>query len=115
MSLSPKKIAFMLWLLLSLFICLVLGQLIVVLYAPTFLPPMKEWYSGLMPYRYLLPSQLLIIILFTKIALDISRGLGFWSQPKRRLGLWLRNFGIMYFLAMVVRYVLRMSWYPDER
>jgi hypothetical protein len=91
------------------------GQLVVVLYAPPFLPPMQEWYSGLMPYRYLLPSQVLIVVVFTKIALDIARGTGFWAQPKQPLGLWLRNFGIVYFLSMVVRYVLRMSWYPEER
>lgn len=76
---------------------------------------MKEWYSGLMPYEYLLPSLILIIILFTKINLDISRGSGFWAEPKPRLGLWLRNFGIIYFASMVVRYVLRMFWYPEER
>jgi hypothetical protein len=110
-----KRTAFFLWLLLVLFICRVLGQLIVVLYAPSFLPPVKEWYSGLMPYQYLLPSQILIIVLFTKINLDISRGVGFWAQPKQRLGFWLRNFGFVYFASMIVRYVLRMSWYPEER
>lgn len=110
-----KKSAPFLWLLLALFVCRVLGQLVVVLYAPPFLPPMKEWYSGLMPYEYLLPSLILIIILFTKINLDISRGSGFWAEPKPRLGLWLRNFGIIYFASMVVRYVLRMFWYPEER
>ena len=31
------------------------------------------------------------------------------------LFMWLRNFGIVYFLSMVVRYALRMSWYPEER
>jgi hypothetical protein len=76
---------------------------------------MQEWYSGLMPYRYLFPAQILIIVLFTKIALHISRGTGSWAHPKPTLGLWLRNFGIIYFLSMVVRYVLRMSWYPEER
>jgi hypothetical protein len=101
--------------LLALFLCRVVGQLVVVLYAPSFLPPMTEWYSGLMPYRYLFPSQILIIALFTKIALDITHRTGFWAHPKPTLGLWLRNFGVIYFLAMVVRYVLRMSWYPEER
>ena len=76
---------------------------------------MKEWYSGLMPYRYLLPCQILIIILFTKIAFDLTHGSGFWTHPKPTLGLWLKNFGIVYFLSMVVRYVLRKSWYPEER
>lgn len=104
-----------LWLLLALFVCRVLGQLLVALYAPTFLPPMEEWYSGLMPYHFLLPVQILIIGFFAKIAFDISRGIGFWAEPKPRLGLWLRNFGYLYFASMIVRYILRMTWYPEER
>lgn len=110
-----NKAAVVLWLTLILFIGRVLGQLAVVLYAPSFLPPMKEWYSGLMPYPYLLLSQILIIILFMKICLDITKGTGFFAQPNRKLGLGLRNFGIVYFIAMVIRYILRMSWYPEER
>ncbi len=112
---SARGTALVLWVLLALFLCRVVGQLVVVLYAPSFLPPMQEWYSGLMPYRYLLPAQILIIVIFTNIALDITRGTGVWAHQKPRLGLWLRNFGVIYFMSMVVRYVLRMSWHPEER
>ncbi len=115
MIFSKKQTAVALWILLTLFVFRVAGQLVVVLYSPAFLPPMKEWYSGLMPYQYLLPSQILIIIFFTKIALDISRGTGYWATQKPKLGLWLRNFGIVYLATMVVRYIIRMSLYPDER
>ena len=76
---------------------------------------MNDWYSGLLPYHYLLPAQILIIVIFAKIALDMTRGTGFWTQPRPALGLWLRNFGVVYVLSMIVRYVLRMSWYPEER
>lgn len=112
---SPRTTALLLWIMLTLFVFRVLGQLIVLLYAPPFLPPMEEWYSGLMPYRYLLPSQIAIIVLFTWINLDVSRGMGFWAQPRQKLGTWLRNFGLVYLVAMVVRYILRMSLYPEER
>jgi uncharacterized protein len=112
---SARRTALLLWVLLALFVCRVVGQLIVVMYAPSFLPPMKEWYSGLMPYPYLLPTQILIMGLFSRVAVDMTRGVGFWAQPKPMLGMWLRNFGIVYFLSMVVRYALRMSWYPEER
>ncbi len=112
---SARRTAILLWVLLALFVCRVLGQLIVVLYAPSFLPPMEQWYSGLMPYRYLLPSQIIIIIIFAKINLDISSGAGFWAQPKQKLGIWVRNFGFVYLASMIVRYVLRMVWYPEER
>ena len=76
---------------------------------------MHEWYSGLMPYRYLFPAQILIIVVFMHIALDMTRGTGFWTHQQPGLGLWLRNFGVIYFVSMVIRYVLRMSWYPEER
>lgn len=112
---SASRTAFLLWVLLGLFLCRVVGQLVVVLYAPSFLPPMEEWYSGLMPYQYLLPSQILIIGFFTNISLNISRRSGFWADQKPALGLWLTSFGVVYFVSMVVRYVLRMSWYPEER
>jgi hypothetical protein len=112
---SSKRTANLLWVLLALFVCRVLGQLIVVLYAPPFLPPMAEWYSGLMPYQYLLPTQILIICFFAKVSSDISRGVGHWAMPHHKLGLFLRNFGYFYFVAMVFRYVLRMSMHPEAR
>ena len=115
MMASRTKVAILLWTLLALFIGRVVGQLVVWLYAPAFLPPMEAWYSGLMPYQYLLPVQIVMIVVFAKICLDISQGVGFWAKPKPRLGLWLRNFGFIYFAGMIVRYVLRMAWYPEER
>src|SRR5688572_16766980 len=45
-------------------------------------------------------SSILIIVIFTNIALDITRGTGVWAHQKPRLGLWLRNFGVIYFMSM---------------
>ena len=42
----------------ALFALRVLGQALVVTRAPRWLPSNEHWYSGLMPYRYLLPAQL---------------------------------------------------------
>ena len=53
--------ASLLWALLVLFILRVLGQALVAFADVRFLPPMEAWYSGLMPYEYLLPSQIAII------------------------------------------------------
>jgi len=47
-----------------------------------FLPALEAWYSGLMPYEYLLPAQLLIIVLMGKICVDFTRERGFFFQPK---------------------------------
>jgi hypothetical protein len=37
---------------------------------------MEAWYSGLMPYEYLLPSQILLIALMVKICVDFTRKRG---------------------------------------
>lgn len=85
-----------LWILLTLFILRVLGQLIVVLFAPPWLPPMEAWYSGLMAYPLLLPSQIAIIALMIWM---IRRG-----PPARR---WpVVAFATIYALAMIVRYTI---------
>jgi hypothetical protein len=76
---------------------------------------MEEWYSGLISYRWLLPSQFLIILLYSKVCLDFTRGHGFFVMPRRALGSGLLWFGSVYFAVMVVRYVIRMSLYPQER
>jgi hypothetical protein len=106
------------WQLLILFFlfCLrVLGQMLVAFVHVSFLPPMKEWFSGLLPYPELLVSQFLIIILFSKICVDFYRGRGYFVQPSARFGRNLKVFGYIYFGGMVLRYVLRMSLYPNQR
>jgi len=117
-QLSPPKplLALSLWLLLLLFVLRVLGQLLVALArGPAFLPPMEEWYSGLLPYRFLLPAQIAIIVLLAKVCLDFTRGRGFFATPRRRLGNGLLVFGAVYLAVMVIRYALRMALYPAER
>ena len=78
-----------------------LGQALVAFFDVRFLPPMEAWYSGLMPYRYLLPSQLLIIAVMAKICFDFTRQRGFFFEPKRGW-LW---FGSLYLAAMIARAV----------
>ena len=71
-----------------------------------FLPPMQAWYSGLMPYRYLLPSQILLLALMAKICVDFTRRRGFFYEPKRALGTPVLVFGYLYLAAMIARAVL---------
>ncbi len=56
------------WLLLGLFVLRVVGQALVAFLDVEFLPPMEAWYSGLMPYEVLLPSQIVIVAVMAKIA-----------------------------------------------
>ena len=101
--------------LLFLFCLRVLGQILVAFFRVTFLPPMEEWFSGLLPYPELLTTQILIIVLYGKICLDFVRGSGFFVTPRRRLGTGLVIFGSLYLGVMILRYVVRMSLYPHER
>lgn len=101
--------------LLFLFCLRVLGQILVAFFGVTFLPPMEEWMSGLLPYPELLTSQILIIILYGKICLDFARGYGYFVTPRPRLGINLLKFGWLYLGIMIIRYVIRMGLYPHER
>jgi hypothetical protein len=92
-----------LWALFALFCLRVAGQALVAFLGVEFLPPMEAWYSGLMPYRYLLPAQLAIIVLMAWICVDFSRRRGFFYRPRRVFAqewLW---FGYVYLAAMLAR------------
>ena len=106
---------FRLWVLLCLFILRVLGQFLVAIGWGWFLPPMHQWYSGLLPYPALLPVQILIIVLYSKVCLSFARGHGFLVAPRRKLGRVLLLFGTVYFTSMLIRYPLTMAFYPDKR
>jgi hypothetical protein len=87
----------------------------VAFFGVTWLPPMSEWYSGLMSYQYLLPSQILIIGLMTAICRDFSRGEGFFVEPKRYFGVYWLYFGYVYLAVMVARYPIQMIVEPETR
>jgi hypothetical protein len=112
---DSRKLAPLLWLLLFLFVLRVVGQMLVVFAGVSWLPPREEWYSGLMPYPYLLPSQWIIIVLMAMVCRDFSRGKGLFVSPRRAFGRPVLYFGYLYLAAMVVRYILRMSFCPEER
>ena len=93
------------WVLFGLFVLRVLGQALVAFFSIRFLPPMAAWYSGLMPYEYLLPSQLVIIGLMAKICLDFTRRRGYFFETKPWLAKELLWFGYLYLAVMVARAV----------
>ncbi len=104
-----------LWLLTVLLFGRVVGQLIVFFYAPTFLPPMEQWQSGLVPYPFLVFVQCIVLWLMASISLDFTRGFGFWMEPHPLLGVIVLWWSYFYFAAMVVRYIVRMTRKPDQR
>lgn len=107
--------AWWLWVLLGLFALRVVGQLLVALGLAPLLPPMEEWFSGTLAYPPLLTSQIVILSIYTKICLDFTHGQGYFVAPRRRLGVGLLWFGTIYLTIMILRYLLRMSLYPEER
>ena len=103
------------WFCLALFIARVLGQIYVGLYKPRFLPPWEEWYSGLLPYPWLLFAQILIIMWMTLISYDVTRSGGFFALETPgsiRIVQW---FSLIYFFGMMLRYVLTMWRDPARR
>ena len=110
-----RRYFWLLMVLLFLFCLRVLGQILVAFFKVSFLPPMEEWFSGLLPYPELLTTQILIVVLYGKICLDFARGFGFFVTPRRRLGTGLLIVGSLYLGVMILRYVMRMSLYPHER
>ncbi len=111
----PRQLARVLWILFALFCLRVTGQALVAFGEVEFLPPMREWYSGLLPYKYLLPSQVIIIALMARICADFTRGHGFFVEPRRFFAAYWLYFGYFYLAAMVARYPLHMYLHAEAR
>lgn len=110
-----QRFAPWLWLLLVLFAMRVLGQVLVAFLGVRWLPPMEEWMSGLLPYRYLLPSQLAILLLLGTVAADFGRGRGFFVEPRQAFARIAPVFGWIYLSSMVLRYAHSMTVHPERR
>ena len=93
----------------------VIGQLIVYLYAPRWLPPMDEWQSGLLPYPVLLVSQGVVLTFMTLICIDFARAHGFFVAPHPNGGVFSVWFACLYFAGMVFRYIITMIRRPERR
>jgi hypothetical protein len=86
-----------------LFVARVAGQMLVVLWKPRWLPPMQAWMSGVMPYRYLLPSQVAIIALQIFMIRQVIAG----GPANRALLTGIYVFAAIYAGAMVVRFFVK--------
>ncbi len=105
----------LMWACVILFMFRVLGQVYVALYTPRWLPPMREWYSGLLPYYLLLPAQLLIFAFMTIVGYDYSRETGYFFVTSSIKGKLLMGLAIAYFSSMVIRYAATMVRSPERR
>jgi hypothetical protein len=96
-----------------LFCVRVLGQLLVRAKAPRWLPPTEQW--NLLPYRLLLPIQVVFVAVIAAVVVDFTAGPWFFAEPNRAFGRFLIGFSAVYAGSMVVRYAIRMALRPAER
>ena len=84
--------------------------------SPRWLPSNEHWYSGLLPYRFLLPAQLLFLAIMIAVTLAVYQ-----DEPFLATGGWNRAAPILlvisgvYFVSMALRYVLTMALRPERR
>jgi FAD/FMN-containing dehydrogenase len=112
---ASRRYAFALWTLFGLFVVRVAAQLSIALGGGSFLPPWEEWFSGALGYPPLLASQIVIILVFATIAVDVTRGRGVFAVPRRAAAVALLTVGSVYLVVMALRYAIRMTLYPPER
>jgi uncharacterized protein len=112
-AVDARRAGWFLLLFTALFAVRVAGQLAVVAWAPRWLPPMRDWH--LMPYRLLLPIQLLFLVVMVWLLVSCFRRSGVAVEPVPELGVAVAAFSGVYAGAMVVRYVVRMRRRPAER
>jgi hypothetical protein len=112
-EIGPRETAAYLLILSVLFLFRVLGQVLVVVRAPSWLPPVNQWH--LMPYRLLLPIQVGFLALMAFIEIGLFRAWGALVEPQLGFGRFLIGFSFVYAGAMMVRYAVRMYRRPAER
>jgi hypothetical protein len=112
---DPAPYVTIMWMLFALFVARVVGQILAATTRPRWLPPMARWYSGVMPYRYLLPSQLLIIGLMVAMVVGVSREGGALGARRASLGVIALWASYVYAAGMVWRAVHRAMQPPERR
>ena len=101
--------------LLVLFVGRVVGQMLAATIAPSWLPPMARWYSGLMAYRYLLPVQIVFIAVMVAMIVDVASGTGALGTRNPTVGRWIVWASYVYALGMAVRTVRYVTAPPEKR
>ncbi|MGH3104057.1 MAG: hypothetical protein ACRDN6_08180 [Gaiellaceae bacterium] len=110
---DPRLAGWFLLLFAVLFLVRVAAQIVVALRGPPWLPPMHDWH--LMPYRLLLPIQVVFLAVMAWLVRDFLAGSGRLTEPSPDVGLVVVGLSALYAGAMVVRYVVRMRRRPDQR
>ena len=111
---ARRRAAMLLWILTGLFLGRVVGQILVAFFGVRFLPPMPEWYSGLLPYPLLLPVQIALLAWMFYLNRGVAQG-HIFAAPRPGLGRFLLAFSVLYALFMLARYFISGSLHPERR
>ena len=101
--------------LLVLFLCRVVGQILAATTAPSWLPPMARWSSGLMPYVYLLPTQIVLLVVMTAMTIGVDRRSPPFGTISSGAGVRIVWGSYVYALGMVVRSIRYALATPERR
>jgi hypothetical protein len=113
--LDPTETAAYLGLFFVLFLLRIIGQVVVVLKSPSWLPPMTAENWNLVPYRILLPSQLAIALLMGFIIHGVRLEYGVFGTRQPALGMLFIVASAVYAHVMGARYAVRMARRPEAR
>jgi hypothetical protein len=112
---SDRAYAVVMAALLVVFVGRVVGQLLAATVTPAWLPPMARWYSGLMPYRFLLPTQIVFVALMTAMTIGVGRHTSPFGTLSPSAGAWIVWASYVYALGMVVRSIRYARATPERR
>jgi hypothetical protein len=104
----------LLWILFALFLLRVAGQVPVMVGRPRWLPPPRQWYSGLVPYPWLLGFQLIFLALMVGMIFGL-RGAGPLAHDLPWVYRACVAFSVPYFGFMIYRWVFRVLRNPARR
>jgi len=112
---TPEPYVVAMWVLWALFVGRVVGQVLAASIRPRWLPPMARWYSGVMPYRYLLPAQVAIIGLMVAMISGVAHRAGPLGVPRADVGVTVLWTSYVYTVGMVWRATHRITQPPERR
>lgn len=95
-----------LWALLAVFLVRIVAQPLSLVVDSPLLPPFDAWYSGVVPYGWLLASQIVMAAGLIVVVRRVATGR---TRPRRAAGLAAIGVGVVYGSVMVVRLVLGLT------
>lgn len=114
-EIDPSFAGWFLLLFTLLFAVRVAGQVVAIVRAPGWLPPVESGQWNLMPYRLLLPIQLLFLAVMSWLVASFLAASGPPTEPAPAFGWFVIGFSAVYAAVMIVRYAVRMRRRPTER